>query len=121
MGLEERTARADLLIAVERACDRSSKSWTAEWSDDGSRVVIDFPRIAELAAAQAEADEEPLEAEPAELEEAEAEAEDEDGGEDTAPAFEDEGQPVGELRELLRARGLPVSGRRDDLVARLTE
>ena len=96
----------------------------------GSEMCIrDRKKAAALAAAMAEEEGEMADDDSEEAEDAEAEADVAEAAEEAAPADEDasddgadyDSMTVAELKELLKAAGKPVSGKKADLIARLNE
>jgi len=108
-------ARSDAELKAKKAA-----ALAAAMEDDEDEDEIATPSII----AAAEAMEPASEKAPAAVEEAPAEkapATEEAPAEEAAPSADYESMKVAELKELLKAAGKPVSGKKADLIARLNE
>jgi len=106
-------ARSEAELKAKKAAALASAM-----EDDDDEVAA--PSI--IAAAQAmESDTAPAEEAPAEEAPAEEAPADEAPAEEAAPSVDYESMKVAELKELLKAAGKPVSGKKADLIARLNE
>jgi len=93
-----------------------------EEDDDSTPSIIDAAEAMEPASEKAPAEKAPAEKAPAEKAPAEkAPAKKAPAKKEAAPSADYDSMKVAELKELLKAAGKPVSGKKADLIARLNE
>ena len=97
-------ARSDAEIKAKKAAALASAMEDEE--EDSTPSIIDAAEAMEPASEKAPAEEAPAEEAPAE---------------EAAPSADYDSMKVAELKELLKAAGKPVSGKKADLIARLNE
>ena len=102
-------ARSDAEIKAKKAAAIASAMEGEEGEEeeeDSTPSIIDAAEAMEPASEKAPAEEAPAEEAPAE---------------EAAPSADYDSMKVAELKELLKAAGKPVSGKKADLIARLNE
>jgi small subunit ribosomal protein S3Ae len=109
-------ARSDAEIKAKKAAALASAMEDEDEEEDSTPSIIDAAEAMEPASEKAPAEEAPAKEAPAK----EAPAE-EAPAEEAAPSADYDSMKVAELKELLKAAGKPVSGKKADLIARLNE
>ena len=103
-------ARSDAEIKAKKAAALAAAMEKSEEEDvDSTPSIIDAAEAMEPASEKAPAEKAPAEEAPAE----------EAPAEEAAPSADYDSMKVAELKELLKAAGKPVSGKKADLIARL--
>ena len=115
-------ARSEAEIKAKKAAILASAMDEEEEDDDSTPSIIDAAEAMEPASEKAPAEKAPAEKAPAEKAPAEkAPAEKAPAKKEAAPSADYDSMKVAELKELLKAAGKPVSGKKADLIARLNE